>query len=219
MLRLVYNMPKLIDLTGQTFGRLTVIERIPNKWTGGTRWLCQCKCGNTKDILARSLVSKKTTSCGCAYQTHGQSYTRLYRNWARMKYRCENPDDEEYHNYGGRGIKVCDEWHDFMVFYKWAIDNGYREGLEIDRKNNNGNYEPSNCRWTTRKVQANNMRRNIKIQHPDGRTLTRAQLSEETGIAYHVLKDRQIRIPNISYEELTKPVGVYEKTGKHKKIT
>jgi hypothetical protein len=97
--------------------------------------------------------------------------TDLYRLWADMRRRCKNEKHASWKNYGGRGISVCDEWGNFSIFHSWAMANGYRKGLLIDRKNNDGNYEPSNCRWVTRKIQNNNKRNNILFTH-DGVTLT-----------------------------------------------
>lgn len=158
------NNTKLIDLTGQKFGRLTVVERHGVK-DGHAAWLCKCDCGNTTVVNGRNLRNGRTTSCGCYHKeilinrskTHGMSKTRLYRIWHNMKNRCFYTKDKHFNDYGGRGITVCDEWkNDFESFKKWSLSNGYSDELTIDRINNDGNYEPSNCRWVTMKEQCKN---------------------------------------------------------------
>ena len=161
-------MSKINDLTGKRFGRLTVIKYYGSNKNGKSLWLCKCKCGNNKIVLGNSLVTSLTKSCGCynkehskkIHSTHNMSYSKLYKVWQGMKTRCYNPKFIYYNNYGGRGIKICDEWlNDFGKFYDWTINNGYKEGLTIDRINNDGNYEPSNCRWITRAEQNRNQRK------------------------------------------------------------
>ena len=188
---------KLQDLTGKKFGRLTVVEKA-NNIGKKVAWLCLCDCGNKKVVSSTCLVSGHTKSCGCIrtelsrerVTTHGLSKTsELYAEWARLKRRCNNPNCEAYKNYGGRGIKVCDEWNDASVFVSWCLSNGYKKGLTLDRIDNNKGYSPSNCRWVTRKVQANNKRNNRLITYKDV-TLTLAQWSEKLNMSYSVLKYR-----------------------------
>ena len=181
------------DLVGKRYGKLTVIKFSHRK---GRKyyWLCQCDCGNIKAILSYSLKSGNTKSCGCGMnknnkigeltRTHGQSHTRLHNIWLDVKKRCSSKTNQAYPNYGGRGIKVCDEWlKDYMNFYNWAIANGYSDNLSIDRIDNNDDYKPSNCRWTTKKEQANNRRTNVYITH-NGETKTLAQWVELYNMNY-----------------------------------
>lgn len=173
----VNRMHNFIDLTGQRFGRLVVIERTTNKGDHPS-WLCRCDCGGEKIVRGSDLKSGHTQSCGCLHKevvtsileqrtnkhTHGKSRTRLYRIWSAMKSRCFDKKRECFKHYGGRGIAVCIEWKDnFQSFHDWAMANGYEEHLTIDRIDVNGNYEPSNCRWITLEQQQTN-RTNTKKQ-------------------------------------------------------
>lgn len=172
-------MGKIKDIKGQKFGKLSVIEYKGIKDNRAT-WLCKCDCGNIITTFSKELLSQKKKSCGCIHKeqliqrnkTHNLSKSKLYKRWIIIKNRCYNKNSKDYKYYGGRGIKVCDEWkNDFISFYNWAIQNGYYEHLEkygnvdttIDRINVNGDYEPSNCKWSTQKEQANNKRKNIII--------------------------------------------------------
>lgn len=191
-----------IDLTGLTFGRLTVVEKDRDEYKGKqkrTYWRCRCNCGNEIVVSRNSLVTGNTTSCGC-YQRevaatisstylykHGMTDTPLHLIWQGMRKRCKN---KGYKSYGGKGVKVCQDWEDFTNFYKWSIDNGYIEGkgLSIDRINNDGDYEPNNCRWVDDYVQANNKSTNVYITM-DGET--------------HTLKEwYRILQPDLTYETI-----------------
>ena len=169
-------MPPLKNRVGQKFGRLTVIERGETKEypCGGrlTSWKCLCECGNTVEVLNSNLVTGHTRSCGCLEKEHPNAIKhgmkkdneRLYGVWASMRQRCNDKNLECYKNYGDRGITVCEEWADFGSFAKWALENGYDSNAPygectLDRIDNNGNYEPSNCRWTNMLVQRHNQRR------------------------------------------------------------
>ncbi len=118
--------------------------------------------------------------------------SRLHRIWANMKARCKNPQNDRFHDYGGRGIKVCDEWNDYLTFKEWAMSNGYADDLTIDRIDVNGNYEPSNCRWVDRLTQQNNMRTNTTLVYK-GESHTLAEWSKIFNIPYHTLVTRYTR--------------------------
>jgi len=158
---------KKIDLTGQRFGRLVVIEEAGRASDGRVRWLCKCDCGDyTSTPCTKTLRNGTCRSCGCIErerpnkQTHGMTNTKLFGVWNGIKQRCYNPNSKSYKTYGDRGIKVCDEWRDdFMTFHNWAIANGYKEGLTIDRIDNDGDYEPNNCRWITLQENVSKMRK------------------------------------------------------------
>lgn len=168
-------MGRIKDLTGMKFGRLTVLRQIGLSIDRRSiDWLCACECGNEKVVRSKYLLKGSIKSCGCMkhenhnrynhFKKHGLWKHRLYRIWALMKARCNNPNRKEYPNYGGRGIKVCKEWsEDFLKFYNWAINNEYKDTLTLERSNNDGDYEPSNCKWATKIEQARNTRRNHKI--------------------------------------------------------
>ena len=183
------------DLTNQRFGRLTAV-RPAGKTRGGTMlWECVCDCGEKHIARSAGLRSGDVMSCGCLRRemtakkrtVHGLRHTRLYHVWQGMKARCLNERGKSYHNYGGRGIKVCDEWlNDFQAFYDWAMANGYRDDLSIDRIDVNGNYEPNNCRWATRDEQNNNKRGN-RVVTVNNETRTIGEWANIIGINYHTL--------------------------------
>ena len=184
-----------LDLTGQSFGRLCCMEHIGQK-NGHVVWRCLCNCGNMIEVRSNDLRTGKVRSCGCFHDegnhtTHGLSRKSigLYRVWERMKSRCYNPRSSDFKYYGGRGICVCDEWKNFENFHAWALCNGYEDGLTIERKNNNGNYKPNNCKWATMKEQGNNKRNNIKITL-NGQTKTLGQWADDVGISAQCLRSR-----------------------------
>ena len=158
-------MAKMIDLTGERFERLRVERRVENGKGGGARWLCICDCGKTLEVDRQKLRRGNTRSCGCLHSdvitTHNMSETRQYRTWADMLTRCRNPRNKRYKDYGGRGISVCQKWETFQGFWE-NMQDGYSEGLTIDRKNNDKGYFKDNCRWATQKQQANNRCTNVR---------------------------------------------------------
>lgn len=192
------------DLTGKKIGRLTVLRLSDiTQESKKTKWICQCECGKIIEVFSGNLTSKTrpTQSCGCLSREksskrmkeknpgykHGKNNTRLHVIWDAMKKRCYLKSHIHYSNYGGRGITVCEEWrNDFLNFYNWAIANGYKEDLTIDRIDSDKNYSPDNCRWITHKEQQNNKRTNHFVEYK-GRKYTISQLAEEKNIKYDIL--------------------------------
>ena len=180
-----------IDLVDRTFGRLRVIKQQGIGHDGQAMWLCECQCGNTIVTSGGHLRNGHTKSCGClakevhltSHKTHGQRHTRLYRIWANMKGRCLNPNIKEYKWYGGKGVTVYREWLEFKPFYDWAMSNGYRDDLTIDRIDNNGDYCPDNCRWITRAAQQSNRSNNRHLTYR-GETNTVKGWAEKFGVEY-----------------------------------
>lgn len=206
------------DLTKQKFGKLLVLG-VSRQVQSGKRtryyWNCKCECGNEKEIRTDGLTSGSVQSCGCLkkeqdkinltkFHRHKMSNTKLYHTWQKMKDRCLNPNVPCYARYGGRGITVCQEWLTVDAFLEWAKANGYSEGLQLDRIDNNGNYEPANCRWVTVKENCRNRRSNIVVDYY-GKPVTLVELSEITGISYSCLNARYHR--GNRGENLTRPVA------------
>lgn len=198
-------MPGFIDITGQKFGRLTAIEHAGRNKNRNTLWLCKCECGNECKVEAYRLRNGHTKSCGCITKKHGFFGTRIYKIWDSMKQRCFNPNNNAYNNYGGRGITVCNDWkNDFMSFYEWSINNGYSDNLTIDRINVNGNYEPSNCRWSDDIVQHNNTRKNPRIEY-NGEIHTIPEWSRIIGLNVNTIKARIFKYHWSIEDALTTP--------------
>lgn len=161
-------MNRLIDLSGQKFGRLTVISKSGSDSNGHAMWVCRCDCGNEIITRGYALRAEITKSCGCyncdaKNEIHHGSRTRLYRIWIGMKERCYNKRHKGYKYYGDLGVTVCQEWlNNFAEFQEWAYSHGYREYLTIDRIDNDKGYSPDNCRWATYSEQNRNQRKRKK---------------------------------------------------------
>ncbi len=187
-----------IEEAGHKFGDWEVVDGIitKDKWNKA-QLLVRCKCGTERIVNRSQLRGGKSTKCrpcasGQANINHGLSCDPIYKVWQSMIKRTSNPRYEHYHRYGGRGITVCDEWkNDVKTFIDWCASNGYKKGLQLDRIDNNGNYEPSNCRFITRQGQQNNTSRNIHLI-AFGETKTLAEWSRDTRctVSYGTLKQR-----------------------------
>jgi len=157
-----------LDLVGNRYGRWIVLKKadVRRKNNGEIvgYWVCRCDCGAVKEVNTHHLLSGNSKSCGCSWRegTHNMSNTRLYTIWENMKSRCNYEKNTCFHNYGGRGIKVCNEWSNFIPFKDWALKHGYKDDLTLDRIDVNGNYEPDNCRWISKAAQACNRRKKNK---------------------------------------------------------
>lgn len=188
-------MTSIKNISGQTFERLTVIRFVGSSKYGPV-WLCQCNCGSTINVCGKSLKSGNTRSCGCLQKEtvtrtstkHGLHGSRVYQIWADMRRRCQTPSCGSYEEYGRRGIKVCQRWERFVLFLE---DMGHppTDKHELDRVDNNGHYEPDNCRWATEKTQARNRRSN-RILDFQGESMAVVQWSEKLGISQSVINSR-----------------------------
>lgn len=195
------------SLIGKKFGRLTVVDNAGKSKYGARLWLCRCECGNEVVVQTAQLNNGRKISCGCLLKENAKkivhlaheanrkykisSASRLYTCWQNMITRCTNNKDRYFKDYGGRGIKVCNEWQDFDNFAEWAMTNGYNNSLTIDRIDVNGNYEPINCKWATAKEQANNTRKTKYFEH-NGEQKTLSQLADEYSINYKLLYERVV---------------------------
>lgn len=191
------------DLSGRKFGKLLVINRNYEVKNGKRNWNCLCECGNTRVVTTGALNGGKMQKCRkCSKESrieylkkmprkgHGMTKTKIWKTWRAMRERCYVPCVGGYKNYGGRGIKVCDEWNaSFENFMEWAYANGYKENLSLDRIDVNGNYEPNNCRWVTFLEQANNKRTSHFLEY-NGEIKTITEWSRITGINKNTLLSR-----------------------------
>ena len=214
------------NIINKKFGRLLVL---PNHKSinGEIQWECECECGNKVWVSKSRLKSGNTRSCGCLFKgimaernrnngslggDSSNEYEKLYNSWVAMKNRCDSPKNGHYKDYGGRGISVCKEWYDWFAFKEWALNNGWENGLTIDRIDSNGNYEPSNCRWVTMDVQANNKRSNKMITY-QGKTQSLADWCRELERDYAKTKAR-FNTCHMTPEEAFAD-GYYKNNGKH----
>ena len=187
---------KLEDLTGRRFGYLTVLNRVENDAHGKTQWRCLCFCGNETVVAASDLKksNRDKRSCGCmtwitireSRKTHGLSHHPAWGVWHSMKQRCLDPNHHAYHNYGGRGITVCERWQESFENFWEDMGPTWKKGLELDRIDNDKGYGPENCHWVTRKENTRNTRKSRIVNSPLGR-ITVGELSEKTGIGVTTL--------------------------------
>lgn len=187
--------PKQLDLTGMKFGAFTVLDKGEKKGYH-QKWICKCDCGIIKEVFSTTLRNKENPNCGCSRKTHGESYSPLYRVWVNMKSRCNNPNAQYYSEYGGRNITYCKEWENYENFSNWAKENGYQKGLELDRIDNNRNYSPENCRFTTRYISQRNKR-----SHKNSS-------SQYVGVSYVASRERWYA--SIKVNNSNKTIGIYK---------
>lgn len=190
-------MSKLIDMTGKRYGMLEVIGRAPRRGKQGTFWECKCDCGNTT-IVSSSGLKRGTRSCGCLKgivskqrsTTHGMTKSKLYYCWSNVKQRCCCETNKAFKNYGGRGIKMCEDWkNSFESFARWAASAGYKEGLTIERIDVNGDYCPENCKWISLSDQATNRRSNIVVDY-NGESHCLSEWCEMYDVDYYLVYNR-----------------------------
>lgn len=196
-------MPKVINVAeyiGKKYGRLTIISKAINLKNRKIKYIVKCDCGNIREVEHSNLVNGHTASCGCKKiefsskinLIHGLSKTPLYAVYKGIKARCYNKKSQFYHYYGGRGITMCQQWRtSYITFYNWCVENGYKKELQIDRRDNNGNYEPSNCRFVTPRVNSIN-RRNVHFIEYNGQQVPLIDLWVKSPVGrkafYHRLK-------------------------------
>jgi hypothetical protein len=190
-------VPKANKLDGQTFHKLTVIERSGIARNGKIKWLCRCDCGKEAIVVGTDLITGNTKSCGCYKNQmirdrsflHGQSRKRIHNIWSNIDQRCNNSNNKSYRLYGAAGITLCESWNEFINFLDWSTINGYQETLTIDRKDNSKGYSPDNCRWVSMESQQRN-RTNNRYLTINGETKMLCEWSEETGIHHTTILTR-----------------------------
>lgn len=205
--------PPLIE--GQKFGKLTVLENLGADKNRQYLFRCKCECGNEKIVKYRYLAHNVVVSCGCTPQNRKGMYKsnlRLHDIYSGMRQRCLDSKNKEYHNYGGKGISICEEWSTYKAFEYWALHNGYKEGLSIDRINGNGNYEPSNCRWATPSEQMHNVSYNVWLTFK-GQKLILADWVRKGFINPHFYYRHKDK-----YETIEELFEQYEKRKRNKKV-
>lgn len=174
-------------MIGEKYGLLTVVE-VASKGSKGVSYLCKCDCGNEKVVSGSRLKNGNNKSCGCLHTKHNMRGTRIYSCWQNMRNRCNNPKNKRYNDYGGRGISVDPRWNNFIHFFE-DMNEGYEEGLTLDRIDVNGNYCKENCRWADLKTQANNTRRNPKVLYK-GELINLQQAEEKSEVHRNLIYNR-----------------------------
>lgn len=204
---------------GRKYEKLTVLSRAPDEFQSGkcTRFVCLCDCGNTTIVAINHL--QRTKSCGCIIhnpnmpwkksELKGQSRTPLYKIWQAMRDRCYNEANKFYKYYGGRGIKVSEEWWSYDGFYKWANEHGYVKGLDLDRTDNNGDYSPNNCRFVTHSENLENTRRRLAVI-VDGKEASLASLARKYDVPYSVPYSYYVHLKNKEGDVLVGKIQQYK---------
>ena len=223
-------MSKFIDITGNKYNKLTVIKRVTSRIKGVPRWLCQCECGNYTEVDGRNLKNNAVKSCGCLLKDPANAKhfgepkrkiktleeIRLYRIFRGIFTRCNNKNNPAYKNYGARGITICDEWkNSFNTFYKWAIENGYKLGLTIERIDVNKNYEPSNCKWISKGEQNFNKRNSYNFTI-NGKTQCLSVWCREYEMPYLTVYNRITKFGMPIEEALNKPINISKRNKLYK---
>lgn len=193
---------------GEKHGKLTILQVWRDYTRKETMCRCLCDCGKIKDTYLHSVRYGRIRSCGCGRGNfrHGKHGCRLYRIWQAMLNRCRNKNAANYKYYGGIGISVCNEWESYPNFEKWALKNGYNDGLTIDRIDENGNYEPSNCRWASMLEQNNLHKRNVYKLNLDGDTVSLKVFCDRVGLSYDMIETR-LKRKKISIAEIQEKYG------------